>query len=332
MLGYGWVEALDLAWQPNDPSSAAERDAAWNSILCEIQELQMLMQDDRDRYLAEIIEQADGLASYIIAFIDASQARYPWTIELINCGYAIGNVAYFYYKQQFKRVRASTLCPGLAPPFGPPAHPSFPSGHSFLGHFIALLLLEIPALRQRYGIFGPVTDGNPGKAVDPCLPVTVTITLANPAVVTGNVTSLNAGDQVVFQTTGALPAAIAAGMPYYVITTGQQGVFQISADPPDPNVAPVPISTAGDAQHGTHTMLRNPLAGRGEIYSPLLWLAQRLGKNRERLGVHYPSDTFGSRHLAGAIWRAVLHDGSIECPTLRSVLHHAVAEWPTKWP
>ena len=56
-------------------------------------------------------------------------------------------------------------------------------------------------------------------------------------------------------------------------------------------------------------MLRNPLAGRGDFYSPLLWLAQRLGKNRERLGVHYPSDTFGSRHLAGAIWRAVLHDG-----------------------
>ena len=72
-------------------------------------------------------------------------------------------------------------------------------------------------------------------------------------------------------------------------------------------------------------MLRNPLAGRGQIYSPLLWLAQRLGKNRERLGVHYPSDTFGSRHLAGAIWRAVLHDGSVECPTLRSVLNHAIA-------
>ena len=158
LLGYGWVEALDLAWQPNDPSSAADRDAAWNSILCEIQELQMLMQHDRDRYLPEIIEQADGLASYIIAFIDASQARYPWTIELINCGLAIGNISYFYYKQQFKRVRASTLCPCLTPPFGPPAHPSFPSRHSFLGHFIALLLLEIPALRQRYGIFGTTTD------------------------------------------------------------------------------------------------------------------------------------------------------------------------------
>ena len=80
----------------------------------------MLMQDDRDRYMAEIIEQADGSAGYITAFIDTNESRCPWTMELMNCGYAIGNVAYFYYKQQFRRVRPSTLCPGLAPPFGPP--------------------------------------------------------------------------------------------------------------------------------------------------------------------------------------------------------------------
>jgi len=34
---------------------------------------------------------------------------------------------------------------------GPPRHPSFPSGHSFLGHFIPLLLLEIPQVAARYG-------------------------------------------------------------------------------------------------------------------------------------------------------------------------------------
>ena len=117
----------------------------------------MLMQDDRDRYLAEIDVQADGLADYVIAFIGASQARRPWTIELVSCGLAIGNLAYMYYKSHFKRVRPSTLCPGLVPAFGPPEHPAFPSGHSFLGHLIALLLLEIPALRQRYGIFA--SDG-----------------------------------------------------------------------------------------------------------------------------------------------------------------------------
>lgn len=75
--------------------------------------------------------------------------------------------------------------------------------------------------------------------------------------------------------------------------------------------------------------------GRGELTSPLLWLAGRIAKNRERLGVHYASDSAGSRHLAAGIWRALLHDSTpsrIYCPTLRSVLAHATAEWPTKWP
>jgi len=152
LLASGWLEPRDLAWQP-DPALAGTADwdvtigRAWSAIRAEIEELQMLMQDDRDRYLAEADTQADGGPDYIVAFIGASVARFPWTIELINCGLAIGNIAYSHYKQYFKRVRPSVLCPGLVPPFGPPAHPAFPSGHSFLGHLMALLLLEIPALR-----------------------------------------------------------------------------------------------------------------------------------------------------------------------------------------
>jgi membrane-associated phospholipid phosphatase len=214
-------------------------------VRAEIEELQMLMQDDRDRYLAEIEMQADGLADYVIHFLAADRGRHPWTVELISCGLAIGNIAYMSYKQQFGRVRASFLCPGLIPPFGPPGHPSFPSGHSFLGHLIALLLLEIPALAARYGIF---------------------------------------------------PAPAPAGSP------GQR-----------------PAQTS--------------LAGRGELRSPLLWLAQRLAKNRERLGVHYISDSMGSRHLAAGIWWALLHEPSaaarIVCPSLQQVLIRASAEWPS---
>jgi hypothetical protein len=249
----GWFEADDLAWRPDEALRGtagwvAEKDRAWKAVLAEIAELQLLMQDDRERYLAEIDIQADGLADYFISYIGASEARHPWTIELINCGLAMGNIAYMYYKQQFSRVRPSVLCPGLIPSFGPPAHPAFPSGHSFLGHLIALLLLEIPALRQRYGIFAAPFDGRPGTA---------------------------------------------------------------------------PIKTS--------------LNGTGYIGSPMLWLSQRLAKNRERLGVHYPSDSSGSRHLAAGIWWALLHETvagnpTIVCPTLRSVLAHAIAEWPTNWP
>src|SRR5262245_22242624 len=217
------------------------------------------MEDDRDRYLPELDAQADGLADYFFSFIAASQRRQPWTIELINCGLAIGNIAYMYYKQFFKRVRPSVLCPGLIPPFGPPEHPSFPSGHSFLGHLCGLLLLEIPAIRYRYGIFD-ATSGTMGKAVDPY------------------------------------------------------------PKPPVASGAAYPV---------------NPLDGWDEKKSPMLWLALRLGKNRERLGVHYPSDTMVSRHLAAAIWRAILHetkpDKRIVCPTLDTVIRYAAAEWPTPW-
>lgn len=250
LLDKGWLEDEDLAWQPNEEIRRRGPAAAWsvekaraaNHIRAEIEELQLLMQDDRDRYLAEIDAQADGVPDYFISFIGASHARHPWTIELISCGLAISNIAYMYYKQHFKRARPSTLCPGLIPPFGPPAHPAFPSGHSCAGHLIALFLLEIPGLRQRYGIFR-MLDGTPG----------------------------------------ALPE-------------------------------------------------QDTLRKSGSINSPMLWLANRLAKNRERLGVHYPSDSRASRHLAAGIWWALLHetdeDKRIVCPSLYPVLAHAIAEWP----
>jgi hypothetical protein len=247
LLARNWLEDKDVAWQ----ADFAGPVPAFDTILAEIEELKMLMQDDRDRYLAESEVQADGLADYVVHFIGASGARHPWTLELISAGLAIGNIVYMHYKAHFKRVRPSFLCPGLITPFGPPAHPAFPSGHSFLGHLIALLLLEIPALAQRYGIFKPPTPTNP---------------------------------------------------------------------------APTPGAQPG----------RTSLAGTGEIPSPLLWLAQRLAKNRERIGCHYFSDSTASRHLAAGIWWALLHDtdpaNRIVCPTLATILVRAKAEWPTDWP
>jgi hypothetical protein len=263
LLDIGWLEEEDVRWQPvrttqNNTAWKAAKTAAWGRVRAEIEELQQLMQDDRERYLPEIDVQADGLADYFISFLGASEARYPWTIEYISCAMALGNIAYMFYKQQFKRARPSVLCPGLIPAFGPPEHPSFPSGHSFLGHLIALMLLEIPAIRQRYGLF-TVFDGSPGGAINP-----------NPPAIGGS------------------------------------------------------------------TIPTNPLYGRDEIKSPMLWLSQRLAKNRERLGVHYFSDSTGSRHLAGAIWRALFHETDaakqIDCPTLPGILAKAIAEWPTKLP
>jgi hypothetical protein len=291
------------------------------------------MQDDREVYLDEIIAQADNLYEYFISFIGASEARYPWTIEFIGCGLSIGNLAYLHYKDMFKRVRPSVLCPGLIPPFGPPAHPAFPSGHSMLGHLIALMLLEIPTLCERYGIADP-DDGQPGLRVDPypTLPV-VTITSARPAVVTWPNNRLHKGDPIVFQTDGELPGPIKPGRIYYVFNFLPAGAtggdnFTISAIR-GPNATA--IDTSGKAQNGKFWIPQNPLYGSAAIRAPMLWLGQRIAKNRERLGVHYASDSNASRHFAGAIWRALFYDKVIECPTLHSVLQHASAEWRKPW-
>jgi membrane-associated phospholipid phosphatase len=265
LIDRGWLTKADhLDWQTD-----------FHFIRHEIHALFRLMEDDRDRYMAEINAQADGLASYFIALLWLDSERYPWTMELIRCGLAIGNIVYMRYKADFKRVRPSVIAPGLVPPFGPPRHPSFPSGHSFLGHFIALLLLEIPQIAWRYG--EPTIQGNPPKTEKP---------LIQPAL----------SD---------------------VMQTPQKYCFT----------------------------------------GPLLWLGDRLAKNRERAGVHYRSDSLGSRWLAGAIWALLtkppaaptandpdpivtaatppdavygseVHNSDlINCPTFRRVLTMAKAEW-----
>ena len=56
-----------------------------------------------------------------------------------------------HFKYKYKRVRPSTLLPGLLVPFGPPRHPAFPSGHSLTGHLTTALLLEIPEIKTTLG-------------------------------------------------------------------------------------------------------------------------------------------------------------------------------------
>ena len=181
------------------------------------------------------------------------------------------------YKSVYRRLRPSSLCAGLVPPWGPPQHPSFPSGHSMVAHLYALLLLEIPQVAERLGVFAaPVPAVDPAPADDP------------------------------FNAKGRQPT----GDDFFVH-------FGYGAD----------------------------------MQCPLLWLAWRVAKGRERIGVHYPSDSAASRHLAAAVWLAMLggleqrtlnlgdaqdRRGAgrgplvlphIEVPTLRRGLAHARAEW-----
>jgi len=256
-LAFRWFEEADLDWQ--------RVRGGFNTIKTELEQLKIYMEDDRERYLVEADVQADGLPAYLIHFLGINAFDHPWTLKLIDIGLALGNVAYMSYKAFYKRVRPSILMPGLTVPFGPPAHPAFPSGHSFLANLISLFLLEIPGIYYRYGV-----------------------------------------------------------LPY-----------------DDPNAAN-PVRVNPGAGHLLRKPVWKDLNGDDPIPSPLLAIAQRIAVNRERIGVHYPSDSFGSRHLAAGIWDALLNrplqntpDDAvvrpIDCPTLNTVIEHAKSEWPTPW-
>jgi hypothetical protein len=79
----------------------------------------------------------------------------------------------------------------------------------------------------------------------------ITISLANPAVIsTPTANSLSAGNIVTFQTTGALPAHILPGVPYYVISGGLTTAhFEIST-----TSGGTAVNTSADTtQYGIHS-------------------------------------------------------------------------------
>lgn len=83
------------------------------------------------------------------------------------------------------------------------------------------------------------------------------ITIANPAVITTTIPHRQqVGTQVTFTTDGTLPAAIDSTQIYYVLSTGLTSTqFQISLTPEG-----TPVSTLGNSQSGTHTVVPFGLA------------------------------------------------------------------------
>lgn len=242
------TEPAMFSWRLTNPADAA---TASNAIRVEIEELVDLMRDDRARYLEELAVQSSQVMPYFVHLMGVDPSAKPWTVELMNCASAIGNLVKMQYKSYYKRVRPSTLCPGLTPPWGPPKHPAFPSGHSTVAHLTALFLLTVPGIAQRFGSFP--------KADDPNMPV------------------------------------------------------QLGRTPTPEDM----LTRYGEDQR-----------------SPMLWLAWRIAKGRERLGLHYRSDSAAGRRLAALVWECcAVEDRSsklprIRVPALATVLHRAEAEWP----
>lgn len=243
----GWLTWADLAWAGWDASGTFNgKTVAEGRIAQELEDLVILMHDSRASYLMETLGQSDGVGPYFMHLLAADPLSKPWTWQLFQCAVAISNVTYMVFKGRFKRVRPSRLCPGLVPPFGPPQHPAFPSGHATLGYMAALLLLQVEGIAAAHGV--GIGGGKRGSA------------------------------------------------------------------PP-----------LADVASDTKT-----------LDGSLLWLAARLAKNRERIGVHYPSDSSAGRHIAGRIAKALFGDPTaipavkptIVLPTLDLVLDRARAEWP----
>jgi membrane-associated phospholipid phosphatase len=232
-----WIAEDQVRWWGWDSPTNRDLVRGWAEINSELEALVTHMSDSRAVYLAEARAQAPAMRPYFVQLLGIDPLLKPWTNHLMRCATAVAHIAYMYFKGRFKRVRPSILCPGLAVPFGPPQHPAFPSGHSTAAHLVALCLLQIPEIAERYG----VVESEP-----------------NGARRAPNATELR------------------------------------SNTPPE---------------------------------SPLLWLADRIGRNRERIGVHYSSDSRAGRHIAIRIWESVFDKETIVLPTLQRVVHRAEAEW-----
>ena len=178
---------------------------AQNYTNAEINLLMEYMQNDRERYLPEILAQHDNAPAYWGAMLGINRSNYPNTLVVLHLAVRIGQLVAAYYKHHFDRARPSYVCPGLLPPFGPPAHTSFPSGHALQSWLLTRLLSRVA--------------------------------------------------------------------PSYSV--------------------------------------------------PLRWLARRVALNRERAGLHYPSDTIAGRLLAGRCRDIIVN----QCPGIMQLVAYAQAEW-----
>jgi len=88
---------------------------------------------------------------------------------------------------------------------------------------------------------------------------TVTLTLANPCVLTFTAHGFVTGDAVYLTTTGALPTSISANTTYYAIYVSTD-TFRLATSYSNA-LAGTPISTQGQSQSGTHTLYTCPFGG-----------------------------------------------------------------------
>jgi hypothetical protein len=97
---------------------------------------------ERESRFAEIVHQdsAEGAISYFAGMIMLVPSASPATTLLIRVARRIGELVVVGLKHHYRFPRPSQLCPAVVPMFDPPAHPSFPSGHTLQCRLIARCL------------------------------------------------------------------------------------------------------------------------------------------------------------------------------------------------
>jgi membrane-associated phospholipid phosphatase len=106
---------------------------------------------ERDKYMPEIVEQAGDFTPYFAGMVGLDRGRMRHTLALLYSAARVGEMVAMHFKRRFSRPRPSALMPSLAPPFGPPGHPSYPSGHATQAHLMVMPLCKIDRIEHRYG-------------------------------------------------------------------------------------------------------------------------------------------------------------------------------------
>ena len=99
----------------------------------------------REDILAQ--DQQGAISATFEAHFHFTEKTHRDTVQLVRSVVFIGAAIVFYAKEQFRRARPSQYDPSLITPgnrvIDMPAHPSYPSGHSFQSHLVACALSAV---------------------------------------------------------------------------------------------------------------------------------------------------------------------------------------------
>lgn len=112
------------------------------------QELQELLRkqsdrNERQRRLAEIIDEKDNTSSQFMRVVLFGPASHPSTNVLFEAMVVVGAIVVMHYKNRFGRPRPSQLEPALRPLLDVPGHASYPSGHATQAYLVAQALTTV---------------------------------------------------------------------------------------------------------------------------------------------------------------------------------------------